>query len=92
MKELQYEKIAIVPIFKEPCENNQYYIEIRDFLTKEEAERLKTALPVAWKFFEEGADPLRSLLAHVTQCKTCIERGLVYCENVERIKGVVLKA
>lgn len=33
--------VVIVPIFKEPCDNNQYYLEIRGFFTKEEAERLR---------------------------------------------------
>ena len=33
---------------------------------------------------------LRSLFQHVTQCRICIEKGLAFCDNVQRIKGVVL--
>lgn len=36
--------IVLKPIFQEPCDDNQYYLEIRGFFTKEYAEKLKEQL------------------------------------------------
>lgn len=40
---------------------------------------------------EVQQDNLQTLMNHIQQCKICIEKGMLYCDIVQRIKGVVFR-